>query len=181
MVNGVVVVPDGFTAIPSHEGRYSIDADGRVFSHMRKRLMSLTPTNTGYLSVGICADGAGQKTLVQYLMVKTFIPDFPEGAWVDHENRIRSDNRSSNLRPSTRQEQNQNKGSVKLTNNTKFRGVILKNKNSKCWVAIARRPSGKKQWSRYCTTDREAAGEYDKMAIEFHGKFAITNASLGLL
>lgn len=184
MENGVVVAPDGFTVIPGCDGRYSIDCDGRVFSHARKRLLSICATNTGYLSVGIYSSSTGksEKTLIQYLMVATFIPEWPVGAWVDHKNRCRSCNRVDNLRPANRREQCQNKVGVKIKNKTIYRGVILKNRNKFCWVATARTGVGrKKKWSKYFQTDKEAALEYDKMAIEFHGEFAITNKSLGLL
>lgn len=186
MVNGAVAVPSGFTPIPCHEGRYSIDRHGRVFTHIGKRLLSLTPTNAGYLAVKLVPLGRPpEKTLVQYLMIRTFATDFPDGAFVDHKNRCRSDNRITNLRPATRRQQCQNKSAVKQNQITVFRGVILKYIDRaaafKRWVATVRMPGGKKKWSKYFITDREAALEYDRMAVEFHGEFAITNKSLGLL
>ena len=95
------------------------------------------------------------------------------GEWVplvDHENRIRDDNRLSNLRAATRSQNNSN--TRHYSNNTiGFRGVW---RNGNRWAATIRYNHKQKYLGNYETPEK-AAQAYDAAARQLHGAFATLN------
>lgn len=102
------------------------------------------------------------------------------GAWptsdVDHVNRIRSDNRWTNLRLATRAENLSNQG-LKPNNKSGFKGV---NSRGNSHVAVFRL-NGVIQRIGPFQTAQAAAQAYDLAVLKSLGQFAVTNRSLGLL
>jgi hypothetical protein len=102
----------------------------------------------------------------------------------DHKNRVRLDNRRSNLRITLNQNA-QNQGKQKL-NTSGFKGVSLHKATAKnrrltdTWQAQISN-KGKVIYLGYFPTRELAAQAYDAAALEKHGKFAVTNLILGLL
>ncbi len=99
------------------------------------------------------------------------IGKFPEHQ-VDHRNRIRDDNRWSNLRLATNS-QNQINGPAYKTNTSGYKGVYW----SKCWKRwFSQINFNKKQiFLGYHSTKTDAAIAYNKAALEYHGEFAKLN------
>lgn len=89
---------------------------------------------------------------------------------VDHENRIRDDNRLSNLRAATRSQNNSNTQPYS-NNTTGFRGVW---RNGRQWSATIR-TQYKANFLGCFDTKEEAARAYDTAARELHGNFATLN------
>jgi len=97
------------------------------------------------------------------------IVDCPSGMQVDHINGNKLDNRKSNLRIVTQQQNLMNKGVYK-NNKTGFKGVCkdfgkykaTKKDNKKIHIGVYKTPE-------------EAAKAYDKAAIKLFGEFAKTN------
>lgn len=100
------------------------------------------------------------------------------GEQVDHINRNTLDNRKENLRFCTGGQNCANKGIVS-TNTSGFKGVAWK-KSTKKWMAYAK-IHGKRKHIGYYDTALEAAVAHDKVAVELHGEFALTNEMLGLI
>lgn len=98
------------------------------------------------------------------------------GKWptkdIDHKNRIRSDNRWSNLREAT-STQNSANVSVKTTNTTGFIGVVWDKARNK-WRAQIRIDGRKTNLGRFDQIE-DAIKRHDIAAIEAFGEFAQTN------
>lgn len=91
---------------------------------------------------------------------------------IDHENRIKTDNRIENLRPAT---STQNKGNIGLlgSNRSGFRGVSL-NRRSMKWHAQIK-VLGKQTYLGRFDTPEEAAVTYNHAARLYFGEFAHLN------
>jgi hypothetical protein len=103
------------------------------------------------------------------------------GQDVDHANRDALDNRRSNLRLATRSQNLANKRLL-LRNTSGFKGVCFARSgpSSRPWVARLG-VAGREIWLGYFDEPAKAARAYDEAAEEHFGKFARTNASMGLL
>jgi len=89
---------------------------------------------------------------------------------VDHINGDTLDNRRSNLRLATQQQNSQN---MRMKN--KWGKGVYKNKN-RFTVKIG--IDGKRIYVGHYATQQEAKDAYDKKAIELFGEFALTNAMI---
>jgi hypothetical protein len=111
--------------------------------------------------------GSRKGTSVYHYLMGSYGPDYP----IDHINRNKLDNRRSNLRVCTRQENNYNRS---LAKNSKYK-----------YKGIRQEKDG--SWTAYCTKDGEtnevegfiddvtAAKTYDAIAEALYGKFASKN------
>ena len=95
--------------------------------------------------------------------------DIPNGLQIDHDNKIRNDNRIENLRIATNLNNCYNK-SKQSRNKSGYKGVCWC-KQKKKWSAEIRHNKIKKHLG-YFTTAEEAHEAYKKAAIELHGEFA---------
>ena len=98
------------------------------------------------------------------------------GQLIDHINRNKLDNRKSNLRLCTVQQNNQNRGKNSNKKSSLFKGVHFekrKNHIKRWYVKIG---SKEKNYTSKCfMTELEAKNHYDKKALELFGEFAYTN------
>ena len=94
-----------------------------------------------------------------------------EGHVIDHINRVKLDNRYSNLRICTPKQNSYNRSRPKNAKN-KYKGVRKQNKTK--WMATISK-DGKKHEIKDIATEKEAAKMYDIMAEELFGKFAGKN------
>jgi hypothetical protein len=95
----------------------------------------------------------------------------PEGMVVDHINRNTLDNRKSNLRVVTTQQNSWNR--VGTTNG--FKGVA-KHKYGYCSQIMV---NGKHIYCGFFKSKIDAARRYDEVAKQHYGEFALTNERLG--
>ena len=106
--------------VPGWEGFYEVSNRGRVRSldrwveGQRRRFwpgVELTPRmgSGGYLSVTLHRAGDQWQVMVHRLVMLTFAGACPDGNEVAHENGIRTDNRLSNLRYTTRADSHNDK------------------------------------------------------------------------
>lgn len=91
---------------------------------------------------------------------------------IDHENRVKTDNRIGNLRPAS---STQNKGNIGLLrNNTSgYRGVSFNNRSGKWHTQI--KIKGKQTYLGRFDTPEQAALRYNEVAREYFGEFAFLN------
>jgi hypothetical protein len=141
--------------------------------------VALTDIRHGYIRGTVL----GRSVRAHRVSWALFHGDWPEMC-IDHVNGDRSDNRISNLRESTKQQNAWN--STPRSGTSKFKGVSW-HKSAGKWVAQIRvhHVNGEQITARYkhlgvFRTEQEAARAYDLAAVEFHGEFARTNEMMGL-
>lgn len=136
-------------------------------------IMGQTETNQGY--VGFSRKDKGKTTY--YKLHRLILGVEDESIFVDHINRDRFDNRECNLRTTTRFQNAYNCSKYKGTVN-RFKGV-RRTSSGKYECSI--RANGKTLYLGTFSTELEAAKVYDENAKIYHGEFAATNVSLGLV
>lgn len=114
-------------------------------------------------------------SLTQRLYMHKLVTGVNNKKWqIDHENRVKSDNRRSNLRMATASQNSANAVRVKGSNSG-FRGVHRCARSlNKPYVVTFKEESGRRSSRRYATAE-EAAREYDRKALERYGDFAVLN------
>lgn len=117
--------------------RYFVSSKGRVLT-LKGKFLKLTPGPAGYIIVKLIADtGIRMGKRVHILTATAFIPNPEEKPFVDHINRIRSDNNVDNLRWATIEENGNNKNKAQAF---KGRAVNQYEKNGtlrKRWPSVA--------------------------------------------
>lgn len=102
-----------------------------------------------------------------------FIMGEPKGKTVDHINRDTLDNRRKNLRICSNEESNRNQG-IRTDNSTGYKGVDFHKATKKYQARIQTKEVGRINLGVFKTVE-EAAKEYNKAAIKYHGQFAVLN------
>lgn len=95
---------------------------------------------------------------------------------IDHINMNGLDNRNSNLRICTISQNRCNRPS-QYNGTSKFKGVC----KSRGYFAVQLQIDNKRVYASTYKSEIEAAKAYDKVAMEYHGEFALTNKKLRLL
>jgi hypothetical protein len=122
-------------SIPGYEGLYSAEEDGRIYSHNINDYL-ITSIWDNYLNVILSKNNKPKKFKVHRLVAITYIPNPENKPQVDHINRIRTDNKVSNLRWATQSENNMNtiaKNKLKEKhiyyhkNKERFKFIIVRN------------------------------------------------------
>lgn len=134
---------------------------------------------------------AGYKRPSGYIYVRIDGRDYPahrvafalghgviEFGHLDHINGNRSDNRLTNLREVTSQENNRN-CRVRSDNTSSYKGVDFRRARGLYRARI--KLNCREIHLGYFTSPKEAALAYDAAALKYFGEFAKTNADMGLL
>lgn len=100
------------------------------------------------------------------------VMDAPSGVLVDHINHDTLDNRKSNLRLVTRQ-QNQCNVKPRSGNWSRFKGVCF-NKRVNRWVAYIN-SFGRREYLGYYDDELDAARAYDAASLRLHGEYGYLN------
>jgi len=83
--------------------RYEVSTEGRFRRKFTGRILGGTVSNNGYVHIGLVKDGVQITKLAHRLIALSFLKQPSEAHRdVNHKNKVRSDNRVSNLEWSTR-------------------------------------------------------------------------------
>lgn len=143
---------------------YSYDPDTGEFKHIQSGRITLPTHSEGYHRVQF----RGDRYFVHRLAYWWDSGEWPEE--VDHKNLNTSDNRLCNLRAAT---QKQNSCNRTPRGVSRYRGVTWFSRNKKCGVCLKK--NGIPHYLGLFDSEHRAAVEYNKMAIELHGEFAVYN------
>ena len=132
--------------IDRYEGLYQVSNFGRVKSigYGKERVLKAGVNSRGYLNVVLFKDGKGKSFTVHRLVAIAFIPNPENKEQIDHIDTVRTNNRVSNLRWCT-QEENQNNSltkkrrskSMKSGNNPNAKKVVCDNRVFECITECA--------------------------------------------
>ena len=123
---------DDFVDVTGYEGLYKINKEGDVWSCKRKRLLKIS-INKGYKSIVLSKNNTQIHYLIHRLIAINFIPNPNNNPFIDHINRIRTDNRIENLRWVSRCENCQNMTKY-ITNTSGYKNIhTIKNKGYEYW------------------------------------------------
>lgn len=125
---------------------------------------------SSYIQIQCTVDGVAKLYLAHrlaYLYTEGWMPEE-----VDHENRVRDDNRWENLRPATNAKNTRNR-SKQVNNTSGYTGVVWY-KRDKNWHAQIQH-NGKTIHIGYFDCKHEAAHARNGKALELHGEFSVLN------
>lgn len=163
--------PASYRLIALTRGMYAkvdIEDFDRINTHSWRAMLN---RNTGcyYAATNLKIDGRNRSSFGMHTMVMNPSP----GMEVDHRNRSETlDNRKENLRLATRS-QNQANRRLQKNNTSGYRGVAFV-KNMGLWRAQTQK-NREKTRATYFSSKHEAAREYNRLALELHGEFAVLN------
>jgi hypothetical protein len=136
--------------IKDYEELYSINEDGRIYSHISKIFLNPYKDSHGYFVVTLTKDKTPKWCKVHRLIAEAYIPNPENKPFVDHINRIKTDNSVDNLRWVTITENNQNQ-SVYKTNKLKEQYICYDTKLNYYVFSITR--NNVKHQKRFKTKD----------------------------
>jgi hypothetical protein len=122
--------------------------------------------NEGYASTTILENGNVKKIRMHRLIL-----GYPSSR-IDHQNHNSIDNRRSNLRLATHQQNARNRGPTKA-NTSGYKGVHLRRDTNRYQAFI--KVEGKRLTLGCFKIAEEAAKAYNKAALKYHGEFAYLN------
>jgi len=105
--------------ISGYEGLYSVSSSGQIYSHLRKKLLKLSPVSTGYHSVELYKNGFGKRLLVHRLVALAFIANPQNKPQINHVDENKTNNNICNLEWVTAKE-NMNHGEAAKTRHSKI-------------------------------------------------------------
>jgi hypothetical protein len=165
-----IKIPQGARLIPLTRGQYAL-VDEADYDGLNKYRWSAAKGALTYYACRTTKDYSTGKviTIRMHSEVLGNSPD-RDRPFIDHINKIGTDNRRSNLRFCSMSENMRNRNS-QPGSSSKYLGV-QKNKNS--WQASIN-ANGKKMYLGTFSDEVEAAKAYDKAALNYHKEFANVN------
>jgi hypothetical protein len=167
--------PIAIAPIEGYEELYWATSQGDVWSVKKRRFLSKDNLeSSGYNQVDLWKGGARKPMKVHRIVATLFVPneDPVNRKDVDHINNDRRDNRASNLRWATREE-NMRNGTSHKGSTSKFLGVSWYDASKK-WQAYIR-VNGTNMYLGRFTCEHEAAHAYNAAALKYFGEFANLN------
>ena len=123
--------------------------------------------HTFYAARGMKRNGRWSSEKMHRLMF-----DIPAGMEIDHINHNGLDNRRSNLRIVTKQ---QNSLNVRAFGSSKYLGVCVYEKNGHRYIVAHIKHNGKNIHIGHFPTEEAAALAYNELAAKYHGEYANLN------
>ena len=160
-----------FRRIPLTQGKYAI-VDPEDYERLSKYKWYAIKSSSTFYAARCVWDPLNKKK--QTIKMHREILNPPHPLVVDHINHNGLDNRKSNLRPSTRTQNNMNRLCIKRKGSpSKYKGVMW-HKHTKKWnVQICY--NGKRRTIGYFNDEIEATKAYDEAAKKYHRDFTVLN------
>ncbi len=154
--------------IPLSQGKFTI-VDTEDFEYLNQWKWYLS--HYGY-AVTTWREGSGKDAVYRKIYMHRLLMKTPEDMETDHINRTPLDNRKSNLRNCSHQ-QNQSNRAKQVNNTSGYKGVVWHKQQQKWWARVTFK--GKQISLGLHNTAEEAAKAYDKGAQLHHGEYVLTN------
>ena len=104
--------------VVGYEGRYGVDADGNVWSHLKNRMLLGSIAQVGYRYVSLRKNGTTKVSLVHRLVAEAFIKNPAGRRTVNHIDGDKQNNAVGNLEWATDSEQQWHALSTGLSSNS---------------------------------------------------------------
>ena len=131
---------------------------------------NLDRTTGGYYAVATVKKPNGSHSIIQ---MHRLIKDAPPTLYIDHKDRDTLNNRKTNLRICTHQQNCCNRNGAYKGSSSKFLGIYW-NKRDKVWTAYISYHGIRKHLGSF-KYETDAAQTRDIAAVEYHGEFAFLN------
>jgi hypothetical protein len=151
---------------------YLVSTMGRIYNKTNKRYLYGTLRSDGYMQVCLSKNGKRSLKLMHRLVAEAFILNPENLSMVDHHDTDRSNNKLSNLRWASNQD-NQRNSKKQIGCSSKYKGVYW-NKRANKWKSCIC-VNHVKMYLGYFTDELDAAKAYNKKAAEIFGLFALLN------
>ena len=151
---------------------YEISSFGKVKNLTNNENMKLRKRDDGYIDVGLTKNGEQTNELLHRLVAKAFCKKQSGEIEVDHIDKNRSNNKSSNLRWATGSDNQRNKGIAK-NNSSGVSGVCF-DKDKNCWIGNYY-DSNQKQKSKSFSVAKFGNVEANQKAILFRKQKELQN------
>lgn len=160
-------------SVRGYEGLYEVSSLGRVRSLLNKneKLMKPSLSTFGYLQISLCKSGKRKTFKVHRLVADAFIykTDYKQNV-IDHINHVITDNKVSNLRWTTRSQNQMNKR--KQCNNTSgYIGISWYPKYNKWRVKL--NVDGKEISGGYFENLEDAIQKRKELEEKYFGEYAL--------
>ena len=150
---------------------YQVSNLGRVRNANTGKILKGTVSNHGYKVINLRGDLGAKTFCIHRLVAQEFVSNPDDKSYVDHVDRDKGNNMSSNLRWTTSSENNMNRPKDKRasTSASRFKGVHWNIEKKKWRAQMGRKHIG------YFDNEEDAARAYNQKATDAFGKIAYVN------
>jgi hypothetical protein len=151
--------------VEGYEGLYEVSNLGQVKSYHSNKILKPKVNPRGYLCVNFYKDKKQSTKIIHKLVALAFIPNINDKPFIDHINRVKTDNRAVNLRWVTPQENNFNLSKPK-DNKSGYTGVGWLKSRNKYYAEI--KANGKKIHGGLFDNLEDAIKRRDELKQQYH-------------
>jgi len=156
--------------IQGYRGLYKVSNEGKIWSEQFEKMMIPQLNNRGYYVINLHKNSEIKPYLLHYLVAREFVPNPRHFTVVDHIDNDVKNNSSSNLRWSTKTQNQQNRRKFRGTKSP-YKGVCYRDGKFIAHIIVNKKMIHLGTFK----TESEAADSYNEAAKHYFGAYAKLN------